>query len=82
MRGFAAMASHYLFDPDFCNVASGWEKGRVEKSVQDSRRRIWQDASRRSAFGSFAELNVWLLATRSILVAARQLRLTPSTRRA
>mgnify|MGYP001449076649 CR=1 FL=1 len=21
---FAAMASHYLFDPDFCNVASGW----------------------------------------------------------
>ena len=21
---FAAMCSHYLFDPDFCNVASGW----------------------------------------------------------
>jgi transposase len=36
---FAAMASHYLFDPDFCNVASGWEKGVVEKNVQDSRRR-------------------------------------------
>ena len=35
---FAAMASHYLFDPDFCNVASGWEKGVVEKNVQDSRR--------------------------------------------
>jgi transposase len=34
---FAAMASHYLFDPDFCNVASGWEKGVVEKNVQDSR---------------------------------------------
>ena len=32
---FAAMASHYLFDPDFCNVASGWEKGVVEKNVQD-----------------------------------------------
>ena len=58
---FAAMASHYLFDPDFCNVASGWEKGVVEKNVQDSRRRIWQDASR-ECFGSFAELNVWLLA--------------------
>lgn len=38
---FAAMCAHYLFDPDFCNRASGWEKGRVEKDVQDSRRRIW-----------------------------------------
>ena len=56
---FAAMASHYLFDPDFCNVASGWEKGVVEKNVQDSRRRIWQDAAQ-ERFGSFAELNVWL----------------------
>ena len=37
---FAAMSAHYLFDPDFCNVASGWEKGRVEKNVQDSRRRV------------------------------------------
>jgi transposase len=40
---FAALASHYLFDTDFCNVASGWEKGVVEKNVQDSRRRIWQE---------------------------------------
>ncbi|WP_220637356.1 IS21 family transposase [Georgfuchsia toluolica] len=58
---FAAMASHYLFDPDFCNVASGWEKGIVEKNVQDSRQRIWQDAAK-ERFGSFAELNLWLLA--------------------
>ena len=58
---FAAMASHYLFDPDFCNVASGWEKGIVEKNVQDSRRRIWQDAGD-VRFGSFTELNLWLLA--------------------
>ena len=57
---FAAMASHYLFDPDFCNVASGWEKGVVEKNVQDSRRRIWQDAAK-ERFGSFTELNLWLL---------------------
>jgi transposase len=56
---FAAMASHYLFEPDFCNVASAWEKGRVEKSVQDTRRRIWQDAQH-ERFGSFAELNAWL----------------------
>ncbi|MDD3530973.1 MAG: IS21 family transposase [Gallionellaceae bacterium] len=58
---FAAMASHYLFDPDFCNVASGWEKGVVEKNVQDSRRRLWQDAAE-VRFGSYTELNLWLLA--------------------
>ena len=56
---FAVMCAHYLFDPDFCNVASGWEKGVVEKNVQDSRRRIWLDAQSRR-FGSFAELNAWL----------------------
>jgi len=56
---FAVMCGHYLFDPDFCNVASGWEKGVVEKNVQDSRRRIWQEAQS-CKFGSFVELNVWL----------------------
>ena len=56
---FAAMCAHYLFDPDFCNRASGWEKGRVEKDVQDSRRRIWVEAGQRR-FGSFTELNAWL----------------------
>jgi transposase len=57
---FAALASHYLFDPEFCNVASGWEKGVVEKNVQDSRRRLWIDAGQRR-FGSLLELNLWLL---------------------
>ena len=57
---FSSMTSHYLFDPDFCNVASGWEKGIVEKNVQDSRRRIWQDAAK-ERFGSYEELSVWLL---------------------
>jgi transposase len=56
---FAAMCAHYLFDADFCNVASGWEKGVVEKNVQDSRRRIWMDAGNQR-FGSLDELNVWL----------------------
>lgn len=56
---FAVMCAHYLFDPDFCNVASGWEKGVVEKNVQDSRRRIWLEAQGRQ-FCSFAELNAWL----------------------
>ena len=56
---FAVMCAHYLFDPDFCNVASGWEKGVVEKNVQDSRRRIWLNAQNQR-FASFDELNVWL----------------------
>ena len=56
---FAAMCAHYLFDTDFCNVASGWEKGVVEKNVQDSRRRIWLGAQK-IQWGSFAELNAWL----------------------
>lgn len=56
---FSALCAHYLFDPDFCNVASGWEKGVVEKNVQDARRRIWLDAAQQR-FSTFAELNVWL----------------------
>ena len=56
---FQAMCSHYLFDPEFCNPASGWEKGVVEKNVQDSRRRIWIDAQSRK-WSSFEELNAWL----------------------
>jgi transposase len=56
---FAVMCAHYLFDADFCNVAAGWEKGVVEKNVQDSRRRIWIEAAK-LRFSSFAELNAWL----------------------
>jgi hypothetical protein len=55
---FAVMCAHYLFDADFCNVASGWEKGVVEKNVQDSRRRIWIEAGKQR-FSSFVELNAW-----------------------
>jgi len=57
---FAAMASHYLFEPEFCNPASGWEKGQVEKNVQDARRRLWQPLPR---FPDLAELNAWLEAS-------------------
>jgi transposase len=56
---FYVMVSHYLFDADFCNVASGWEKGVVEKNVQDARRHIWMDAKQQK-FSSFDELNTWL----------------------
>ena len=54
---FAAMASHYLFETDFCNPASGWEKGQVEKNVQDARRRLWQPMP---SFPDIDALNVWL----------------------
>ncbi len=54
---FAAMASHYLFDLEFCNPAAGWEKGQVEKNVQDARRRLWVPTP---AFADLAALNNWL----------------------
>jgi hypothetical protein len=54
---FTAMASHYLFEATFCNPASGWEKGQVEKNVQDARRQIWQAMP---SFGDLPSLNAWL----------------------
>ena len=56
---FEAMTSHYLFEPEFCNVASGWEKGIVEKNVQDRRRGVMREVTERR-WGSLAELNEWL----------------------
>jgi hypothetical protein len=38
---FAQMASHYLFEPILCTPAAGWEKGRVEKQVGDTRRNFF-----------------------------------------
>jgi len=54
---FYAMVSHYLFEPEFCNPASGWEKGQVEKAVQDARHGLWYDPP---PFKSLHELNQWL----------------------
>lgn len=54
---FRAMASHFLFETDFCNPAAGWEKGQVEKNVRDARHRIWQQAP---DFRDLASLNLWL----------------------
>jgi hypothetical protein len=54
---FMAMASHYLYEPEFCNPASGWEKGQVEKNVQDARHRLWQPVPQ---VGSLDALNIWL----------------------
>ena len=54
---FAAMVSHFLFEAEFCNPASGWEKGQIEKNVQDARHRLWQPIPN---FPSLAALNDWL----------------------
>ena len=54
---FLAMANHYVFEPQFCNPASGWEKGQVEKNVQDARPRLWQPTP---DFPDLAALNDWL----------------------
>jgi transposase len=57
---FEAMTGHYLFEAEFCNRAAGWEKGIVEKNVQDRRRGIWREAGERR-WASLDELNGWLL---------------------
>lgn len=54
---FMAMASHYLYEPEFCNPASVWENGQVEKNVQDARHRLWQPLPH---FPSLEALNDWL----------------------
>lgn len=54
---FSAMMGHYLLEPEFCNRAAGWEKGRVEKAVQDGRRKLFVP---RPKFETLALLNAWL----------------------
>jgi transposase len=54
---FLAMTSHYVFEPEFCNPAAGWEKGQVEKNVQDARHRLWQPMP---SLPDLAALNTWL----------------------
>ena len=54
---FAAMVSHYMFEAEFCNPAAGWEKGQVEKNVQDARHRLWQPIPHAESLDA---LNLWL----------------------
>lgn len=54
---FLSMTSHYVFEPEFCNPAAGWEKGQVEKNVRDARHRLWQVMP---AFPDLEALNHWL----------------------
>ena len=45
-----------MFEPEFCNPAARWEKGQVEKNVQDARNRMWQVMP---VFADLDELNQW-----------------------
>ncbi len=56
-KRFYAMVGHYLYEPEFCNPAAGWEKGQVEKAVLDARHGLWYDTP---PFKSLQELNNWL----------------------
>jgi transposase len=53
---FESMAGHYLFEAEFCNRAAGWEKGIVEKNVQDRRRGLWREITERR-WATLGELN-------------------------
>jgi len=58
-KRFARMVSHYLFEPVMCNPAFGWEKGQVEKQVQDARGWVFVPKLR---FDSMDALNAHLQA--------------------
>src|SRR3546814_18295403 len=44
-------------EAEFCNPAAGWEKGQVEKNVQDARHRLWQPTTQAESLDA---LNLWL----------------------
>lgn len=56
--GYAAFAAHYAFQTDFCNIASGNEKGLVENLVGYSRRNFMVPVPKAK---SLEELNAKLI---------------------
>jgi len=54
---FLAMTNHYVYEPEFCNPAAGWEKGQVEKNVRDARHQMLHGMP---DFPDLATLNAWL----------------------
>ena len=55
-ENFIKFRNHYLFDADFCNPASGWEKGKVENLVGTSRRNFLVPLPEVSGFTELNEL--------------------------
>jgi transposase len=58
-ESFVSFRTHYLFKAEFCNTASGWEKGGVEGRVGYARRNWLVGAGE---FESWTALNDYLLA--------------------
>jgi transposase len=56
-KRFQQMCSHYLVEPVACSPGSGWEKGQIEKQVQDVRNWLFIPRPR---FADLSELNGWL----------------------
>jgi len=54
---FLALMNHYVMEPVACTPAAGWEKGQVEKQVQDLRRQLFTP---KLCFDNLESLNAWL----------------------
>lgn len=54
---FLALMDHFLIEPTACNPAAGWEKGQVEKQVNEIRKWFFTP---RLKFNSLEELNTHL----------------------
>jgi len=55
-RRFIELMSHYLIEPVACNPAAGWEKGQVEKQVQDLRQWIFVPRLKANNLGELNQL--------------------------
>lgn len=56
-KRFLQLASHYLFEPEACTPAAGWEKGQIENQVKSNRQSVFVPRLR---FESLADLNAHL----------------------
>jgi transposase len=54
------LAGHYHFRPEPCNVAAGWEKGRVERAIGHARTSFAEARHYRDLDDANAQLRHWL----------------------
>jgi transposase len=66
---FLALMNHYVMEPVACTPASGWEKGQVERQVQDLRNQLFTP---KLNFDNLQSLNDWLLGNPPIFNRGRQ----------
>jgi transposase len=66
---FLRLSSHYLFEPEACTPAAGWEKGQIENQVKSNRQSVFVP---RLSFADLSELNHHL--AEQMIVEARNSR--------